>query len=192
MHTVWQDVRYGLHMLGKNPGFTAIAVLTLALGIGANTALFSVVDAVLLRKLPVSNPDRLVLFRSVSNREFSPGSHDGNTNRDRNTGLTIRSSFPYLTFTRLRAQEGALSDLFAFGPVSLNLNVNGQAEVVSGQAVSGNYYSALGVSALHGRAINDSDDNAAASPVAVLSYRYWQRRFGGDRAVIGKQINLNN
>jgi hypothetical protein len=192
MHTFWQDLRYGLHMLAKNPGFTAIAVLTLALGIGANTALFSVVDAVLLKKLPVRDPDRLVLFKSISNKEFSPGSHTGNTNRDPETGQTIRSSFPYQTFARLREQQSVLSDVFAFGQLSLNLNTDGQAEVVGAQAVSGNYYAALGVPALLGRTINEADDNAAASPVAVLSYRCWQRRFSGDRAAVGKQINLNN
>jgi predicted permease len=180
-------------MLARNPGFTAIAVLTLALGVGANTALFSVVDAVLLKKLPVKDPDRLVLFKSISKREFSPGSHTGSTNRDPATGLTIRSSFPYQTFVRLREQQSPLSDVFACGQLSLNLNTDGQAEVVGGaQAVSGNYYAALGVPAFVGRTIEEADDNAAASPVAVLSYRYWQRRFSGDRGVVGKQINLNN
>ena len=193
MHSLWQDLRYGLHMLARNPGFTAIAVLTLALGVGANTALFSVVDAVLLKKLPVKDPDRLVLFKSISKREFSPGSHTGSTNRDPATGLTIRSSFPYQTFVRLREQQSPLSDVFACGQLSLNLNTDGQAEVVGGaQAVSGNYYAALGVPAFVGRTIEEADDNAAASPVAVLSYRYWQRRFSGDRGVVGKQINLNN
>jgi predicted permease len=192
MHTLWQDLRYGLHMLARNPGFTAVAVFTLALGVGANTALFSVVDAVLLKKLPVKDPDALVLFKSTSNKEFTPGSHTGSTNRDSATGLIIRSSFPYQTFVRLRQQQSPLSDVFACGQLSLNLNADGQAEVVGAQAVSGNYYAALGVPAFVGRTINEADDNAAASPVAVLSYRYWQRRFSGDRGVVGKQINLNS
>jgi len=193
MHSLWQDLRYGIQMLTKHPGFTTIAVFTLALGVGANTALFSVVDAVLLKKLPVKNPEALVLLNSVSTREFSPGSHTGNSNRDPVTGLNIRSSFPYQTFVRLREQKGAaLSDLIAFGSVALNVNIAGQVDVGEGQAVSGNYFDVLGVSALLGRTINESDDHAGASPVAVLSYRYWQARQGGNRDVIGRQINLNN
>jgi predicted permease len=191
MNSFWQDLRYGLHMLAKNPGFTAIAVLTLALGIGANTALFSVVDAVLLKKLPVSDPDRLVLFSSISNREFSPGGHSGSNRVDPVTGLNTRTSFPYQSFVRLREQRGPLSDIMAFGSLALNVNAGGQADVASGQAVSGNYFAVLGVTPFVGRMLDESDDKAAASAVAVLSHRYWLRRFDGDRDVIGKQINLN-
>ncbi|MBC7929174.1 MAG: ABC transporter permease [Rubrivivax sp.] len=191
MRTLLQDLRYGARMLARTPGMTAVAVLSLALGIGANTALFSVVDAMLLKKLPVKQPDRLVLFKSLSNSNFTPGGYNGNSDRDA-SGQTVRTSFPHQSYARLREQEGgALSDVFAFGGVSLNVNAGGQAEVASGQAVSGNYYAALGVEPLVGRAINDEDDRASASPIAVLSHRYWQRRFGGDRSVVGRQINLN-
>ncbi|MEK6323905.1 MAG: ABC transporter permease [Acidobacteriota bacterium] len=191
METLWQDLRYGARMLIKAPGFTAIAVLSLALGIGANTALFSVVDALLLKRLPVKEPDRLVLFKSVSGPNFSPGSYTGNNSRDAATGQMVWTSFLHQSFVRMREQEGALSDVFAFGNVSLNVNSDGRAEVASGQAVSGNYYTGLGVQALVGRTITDEDDKAGASPVVVLSHRYWQRRFGSDPAVVGKQININ-
>jgi predicted permease len=191
MYSLWQDLRYGVRMIGKTPGFTAIAVLSLALGIGANTALFSVVDAMLLKKLPVKEPERLVLFEARWGRNFSPGSYTGSTQRDA-TGATVGTSFPYQSFTRLREQESALSEVFAFGWVNLNVNADGQAEVANGQAVSGNYYEALGVPPLIGRTISDQDDQAAAAPVAVISYRYWRQRFGGDAAIVGKQINLNN
>lgn len=192
MGTLFKDLRYGLHMLAKNRGFTAIAVLTLALGVGANTALFSVVDAVLLKKLPVKDAEQLVLFTTVSSKEFNPGGYTGSTSRDEKTGLQERTSLPYLTFTRIREQQSALSDVFAYGSVGLNVNADGQADVANGQAVSGNYYAALGVPAFIGRTIEESDDNAAARPVAVLSHRYWQSRFGSDRSAVGKQVNLNN
>ncbi len=168
-------MRYAVRMLLKNKAITAIAVVSLALGIGANTALFSIVDAMLLRMLPVKEPDRLVLFKSSSAREFSAGSYTGNSNTDPVTGRRVMTSFPYQSFTRFRQQTGALTDVFAFGMVSLNVSADGQADVATGQAVSGNYYAGLGVQALIGRTIIEDDDKAAATPVAVLSHRYWQR-----------------
>jgi predicted permease len=193
MKTLWHDLRYGMQMLWKNPGFTIIAVMTLALGIGANTALFSVVDAVLFRRLPVvKDPDRLVLFSSVSNKQFSPGSHNGRNRTDPATGLTNRSSFPYQSFLRMREQRGACEDIAAFSAVDLNVNADGLADLANAQAVTGNYYEMLGVPAFLGRMITYADDNSAASPVAVISYGYWQKRFGGRADIIGKQINLNN
>jgi predicted permease len=192
MQSILQDLRYGARMLLRQKGLTAIAVLSLALGIGANTALFSVVDAMLLKKLPVKEPDRLALFGARSPRDFSPGSYSGNSSRDPVTGERVMTSFPYQSFARFREQPGVLSDVFAFGGVSLNVSADGQADVASGQAVSGNYYAGLGVQTMIGRTITDEDDKTSSSPVAVLSYRYWQRRFSGDPGVIGKQINLNN
>ena len=193
MHSLWQDLRYGAQMLVKHPAFTLIAVLTLALGVGANTALFSVVDAVLLKKLPVKDPDSLVLFKATWNPEkFGPGGFDGANLTDRATGLMTGTSFPMQAFARMRQEPGALSEVFGFGFVSMNLNTGGQAEVVNGQVVSGNYYSALGVPALIGRTITDTDDHLGATPVAVLSHRFWTSRFSSDPAIVGKQVNINN
>ena len=192
MQTLLQDLRYAARMLLKNKAITAIAVVSLALGIGANTALFSIVDAMLLRMLPVKEPERLVLFRSTAPTEFSAGSYTGNARIDPVTGRRNMTSFPYQSFTRLRQQDSVLTDVIAFGNVALNVSADGQADVATGQAVSGNYYAGLGVEALVGRTIIEDDDKASATPVAVLSHRYWQRRFNGDSSVIGKQINLNN
>ena len=192
MNILLQDLRYGFRMLLKQKGLTAVALLSLALGIGANTALFSIVDAMLLKMLPVKEPERLVLFKSVAPREFSVGSYNGSSNTDQATNLQHRTSFAYQTYQRMREQQGPLSDVFAFGGVGLNVSADGQADVANGQAVTGNYYSALGVQPAIGRLLTDEDDKAGGTPVAVLSHRYWQTRFGGDPAVVGKQINLNN
>jgi predicted permease len=192
MQTLLQDLRYGARVLMKQPGFTLIAVLTLALGIGANTALFSVVDAMLLKMLPVREPERLVLFQSLAPREFTAGGYNGNSTRDPVTGQQRMTSFAFQSYRRMRAEQSALSDVFAFGQVNLTLQADGQADVPTGQAVSGNYHVGLGVRPLIGRVLADEDDRASATPVAVLSYRYWQKRFGGDAAVVGRQINLNN
>ena len=193
MDSILKDIRYAALMLLKHPAFTAVAVLTLALGVGANTALFSVVDAVLLKKLPVNDPDRLVLLNATWDGEkFGPGGFDGNNPTDPNTHLTTGTSFPTQTLARLRQEQNVVSDIFGFSPMSLNLNASGQAEVVTGQVVSGNYYTALGVPAAVGRTITDADDNAGVTPVAVLSHSFWTRRFGSDPSVVGRQVNINN
>jgi len=179
-------------MLLKQKGLTSVALLSLALGIGANTALFSIVDAMLLKMLPVKEPERLVLFKSVAPREFSVGSYNGSSNTDPDTGQRTMTSFAFQSYKRMREQQGPMSDIFAFGNVGLNVSADGQADVATGQAVTGNYFSALGVQPALGRLLTDEDDQAGAPPVAVLSHRYWQKRFGGDPSILGKQINLNN
>src|SRR5215510_12117744 len=192
MNILLQDLRYGFRVLLKQKGLTVVALLSLALGIGANTALFSIVDAMLLKMLPVKEPERLVLFKSLAPREFNTGGYNGSATRDPVTGQQRLTSFPYLSHQRMREQPGAMADVFAYGQVNITVQADGQAELASGQAVTGNYYVGLGVPAALGRVLTDDDDKVAASPVAVLSYRYWQKRFGGAAAVIGKQINLNN
>jgi predicted permease len=187
------DIRYAIRTFARNPGFLIVAVLTIALGVGANTALFSVVDAVLLKKLPVKDPDQLVLFKaSWDTEKFGPGGFNGVNQYNPQTKMTVGTSFPLQTLARFRQEQSVLSDVFAFAPVDITLNAGGQAEVVSAQVVSGNYYSALGVPALVGRTITDADDNAAVTPVAVLSHRLWTTRFGSDPAIVGKQVNINN
>jgi predicted permease len=191
MGILLQDLRYGLRQLLNSPGFTAAAVLSLALGIGANTALFTLVDAVLLKALPVKSPEELVLFKTRS-EQLMAISHNGTLNRDPETGLRVGSSFSYPVFQDFQAQTQTLSDVFAFAPKGeLNVNVDGETEIAGGQLVTGGFYSGLGVQPVVGRTIGQDDDQAEADAVAVISHRYWQRRFGLDQSVLGKTIIVN-
>jgi predicted permease len=194
---MFQDLRYGARMLLKHKGFTLVAVLSLALGIGANTALFSVVDAVLLRTLPVAEPKQLVLFawqaglpfrvNGMSGTSFVPGPPD-------TRGLSL---FRYEVFEKMRqtvasAPDGPLSDFFAFAPIrELTAVVGDQAEIINGQGVSGGYYTGVGVQPIVGRPITDEDDKPGAAPVVVLSHQFWQERFGANPAVTGQMLKLN-
>jgi predicted permease len=189
---VWQDLRFGARMLMKQKSSAAIAVLSLALGIGANTAIFSLADAVLLKSLPARDPDALAQFKWAAGESFRVR-YDGRHNRDELPGLRVATSFKHATFEQLRAQQQTFSDIFAFAPIEqLNVNVNGQSEIASGQVVTGDYFNGLGVAPLLGRTLAPADDRADAPPAAIISHHYWRRRFGGDPSVIGKQINLNN
>ena len=186
------DLRYAFRQLLKNPGFTAVAVLTLALGIGANTALFSLVDAVLLKMLPVRAPEELILFNWLSGPRGMATSIDGRITRDPATGLRTSTSFSYPAFERFRDHNQTLSQVFAFAPIEqLNVSVDGSADITGGQLVSGAYHEGLGVAAVRGRTLAVNDDQANAPPVAVISYRYWQRRFASDADVVGKVIHVN-
>src|SRR5215813_3523849 len=197
MQSLIHDVRYGARMLFKHKGFTLVAVLSLALGIGANTAIFSVVDAVLLQTLPVAEPDRLVLFEWQAGRAFRVSGMSGSSFVPAPEGTRALSLFRYDVFqkmdqTRAQASDSPLSDLFAFAPVpEVTAVVGDQAEVVDGQAVSGGYYSGLKVQPCLGRAITTEDDKPGAIPVVVLSHQFWQERFAADPAVIGQQLKLN-
>src|SRR5437667_8728473 len=197
MNSFWQDLRYGWRMLLKHKGFTTVAVLSLALGIGANTALFSVVDAVLLKTLPVPEPERLVLFEWQAGRQFRNGWWSGTSFVPAPPGIKADSLFRYEVFEKMRqaravAPDSPLSDFFAFAPTrELSAVVGDQAEIVNGQAVSGGYYAGLRVQPSLGRAIIDEDDKQGAAPVVVLSHQFWQERFGANPAVIGQQFNLN-
>jgi len=197
MNTLWQDLRYGVRMLLKHKSVTAIAVLSLALGIGANTSLFSVVDAVLLRTLPVKEPERLVLFEWSHGPSFRTNGWSGTSYVPLGPGAEADSLFRYEVFVKMRqahiaSPESPLSDFFAFAPISeINTIVGQQAEVIDGQAVSGGYFTGLGLQPVLGRAITDEDDKAGAAPVVVLSHQFWQERFAADPAAIGQTLKLN-
>lgn len=207
MQTVWQDIRYGLRMLTKNPGFTAVAVLTLALGIGANTAIFSLIDTVMLRALPVRDAQSLVILKWTAHR--SPNtkgyySYMGCPATAVGT-LTLRAgattdaggehgcSFSYPMFRQFQSLEDAFSGVAALGgDVGVNVRGNGPASIVRGEMVTGEFFDTVGVGAALGRTLAPSDDTPGAPPAAVLGYGYWQSVFGGNPAVIGRTIWLNN
>jgi predicted permease len=194
---LWQDLSYGARMLRRSPVSTAVAVLSLALGIGANTALFSVVDAVLLKTLPVKEAERLVLFEWQAGRLFRTNGMSGTSNVPAPPGTRALSLFRAEVFEKMRqarvaAPDSPLSDFFAFAPIhELTAVLDQQAEIIKGQAVSGGYYAGVGVQPILGRGITDEDDQPGAAPVVVLSYQIWQERFGANPAVIGQPLKLN-
>ena len=170
-----QDLRYALRMLRKNPAFSAVVIATLALGIGANAAMFSLTDRVLLQKLPVTNPDQLEVLSTQAPFETEPV-----------------SSFSYPMYQDLRDRNQVLSGLIARGGVSMNVSYGDQNERVSSDLVSGNYFEVLGVRPWAGRLLTQEDDRTpGAHPVAVISYGFWDRRFGKDPSIIGKTILAN-
>ena len=191
-----QDIRFGLRMLGKKPGFTAVAVLTLALGIGANTAIFSLIDAVMLRSLPVENPSQLVLLkwraRNAPNIQGYQSAGDCPTDMRRGARNPSGCSFSEPMFREI-VQANAFSGTAAFANAGrLNLTGNGPAAVIGGQLVSGDFFRTMGLKAAIGRLLNAADDTPSAAPVTVLNYGYWQSAFGGSRDVIGRTIELNS
>ncbi|MEW6125613.1 MAG: ABC transporter permease [Acidobacteriota bacterium] len=173
-----QDLRYGLRMLFKQKGFTLVAVLSLALGIGVNTGVFSLMDAVLLRMLPVAEPEQLYFVNNV-------GARGGG------------GAPPYPCFERFRDQSQSFTGLAAFTRRDLRIRIDSQREEIQGQFVSGNYFAVLGVSPALGRALSPADDAVPGKGgpdgyVAVISYNYWTRRFGRDPEVIGKVVEIGN
>ena len=191
-----QDIHFGLRMLRKSPGFAAVAILTLALGIGANTAIFSLIDAVMLRSLPVENPSQLVLLqwgaRNAPNIHGYMTSGDCPMNLRPGAANPTGCSFSEPMFREI-AQANAFSATAAFANSGrLNLTGNGPATVINGQLVSGDFFRTMGLKATAGRLFDAADDTPSAAPVAVLNYGYWQSAFGGSRNVVGHTIELNN
>ena len=178
MERMLQDLRYALRLLRKSPGFTLVAVLTLALGIGANTTIFTVVNAVLLRPLPVADPDQLVAVlgtdarNSTAQQQFLPMS--------------------YLNYQDLRDKNDTFSGMAAFTGTGVNLSGAGNPEQLNATLVTGNYFDVLGVHAALGNMFDaEQAKKQGGYPVVVLGYGLWQRRFGGDPAIVGKPITLN-
>jgi predicted permease len=186
------DLRYAIRMLAKSPGFTAIAVGSLALGIGANTAIFTVVKHVLFDRLAVPHPDQLRLLWCTQSDDVGVKNFWGYFDTE-SGGVNVATSFSYPIYQQMRRENHSLEDLFAFKPFwRMNATVDGRAEAVTTEMVSGNFYSGLGVKPVLGRAIEESDDGAPGSgPVIVISDRYWTNRFARSPNVIGKVISVN-
>ncbi len=183
MDLFWQDVRLSFRRLRKAPLFTAVAVVSIALGIGANTAVFSLLDQVLLRSLPIRDPERLVLFQS-----------EGPRSGWMNSNYTDTVVYTYPMYRDFRdGSSNVLDGVLARTQVSLSLAWHGQTDRVSGEMVSGNYFDVLGVQAAIGRALSPEDDRTpGAHSVVVLDYGYWKTRFGGDRGVLNQTVTLNS
>jgi predicted permease len=187
-----QDLRYGWRQLRGSPGFAATAIVALAIGVGANTALFGIVDRLLLKTLPVEKPHELALFNWLEGRKTMRFGMDGSRTTDAKSGRSTSTSFSYPTFLALGRANQTLTDVFAFYPVDqFSVVFEGHAEIASGQYVSGNYYQGLGAPASIGRTIAPADDRLDAPPVTVIAYDFWKRRFGLDARVIGKTIVIN-
>ncbi len=175
MRTIWQDLRYGARMLLKKPGFTIVAVITLSLGIGANTAIFSVVNAVLLESLPYRAPEELVLARHISE-----------------TKGTRSVSVSNADFQDWRAQNRVFADLAIFRPKGFALAVGNDLEEIRGANVSASFFQLLGLNPIRGRSFLPAEDAPGSERVAMLSYALWQRVFGADEGLVGRQIKLDD
>ena len=172
MATIVQDLRYALRTLIKAPAFTTVVVATLALGIGANTAIFSLMDQVLLRALPVQQPEELVVLDA-------PGPNQG-----RQEGP---HTFSYPMYRDFRDRNEVFSGVVARYPVALTMLDDNRSERVRGELVSGNYFQVLGLQASHGRLLHPADEGSpGGSPLAVLSHGFWTRRFGANPGVVGR------
>ncbi|MGO8788612.1 MAG: ADOP family duplicated permease [Terriglobia bacterium] len=191
----WHDVRYGLRMLARSRGLTAIVLLSLALGIGANTAIFSLIDAVLLKSLPVQNPQELALLNWSSHgwAEGVMSNVAGDMYEDK-VGRMTSTSFSYAVYDQMRTRSQVFSSVLALAgnDSQLNLGYQGVPGRADGELVSGTFFSTLGVEPILGRAITPDDDRFGASPVAVIGYGYWERRFGRDAGILGRKITVNS
>src|SRR5262249_18217786 len=179
MSSALADLRYALRGLRRSPLFATVAILSLALGIGANTAIFTLLDQVLLRKLPVKEPDRLVML------------HQNASNMGSNMGTRMHS---YPLYQDLQQKAEPLSEALCRRPGQASVSVDNQTERVEAEMVSGNYFTMLGVGPAIGRVFNSQEDDRVyrGHPNVVLSYSYWISRFARDPNVVGKKILVNN
>ena len=188
-----KDLRHAVRVLLRAKGWTAVVILSLALGIGANTAIFTGVNALLLTRIPVKDPDTLVRLRYGGRNDMVTSSSDYGYSSKGRDGQNIRTTFSFPMYQQFLTDNQTLSELFAFAPFGrVNVVVDGQAEIANSFISTGNYYQGLGIGARIGRTIVPDDDRPTAPPVAVISSKYWHTRFSTDPAVVGKTIRVNN
>src|SRR4030095_10266724 len=186
------DLTHAYRMLMRTKGWTVVVLLSLAIGTGATTALFTAVNGLLLQSIPVREPQALVNLKWTGKNNMVRSSSDYGFSA-RVGGQSVRSTFSYAIYQQLKAANQTMTDVIGgTSPESFNFASNGTSEIATSFGVTGNYFKVLGVSAIAGRTIEESDDAPSAEPVAVLSYPFWQKRFGGDASIIGKTVRLNN
>jgi len=178
MRSLWQDLRFGARLLRMNPGFAVVAILSLALGIGANTAIFQLIDAVRLRTLSVRNPQELATVRIID-RNWSSGNFDGNY-----------SQLTFPLWQQIRQRQEGFSTIGAFGEETFNLATGGEVHYARGLWVSGDFFPALGIQPIVGRLISSSDDQSGCTGGVDLSYAFWQHQYGGEASALGTEITL--
>src|SRR5712692_8668837 len=177
---MWNDLRFALRTLRRSPIFTAVAVLSLALGIGANTSIFSLLNQVLLRMLPVAQPERLVVFHTEGGRQGWSMSDNA------------ESVFSYPIYKDLRDRNQVFDGVIARSSAPVSLSYSGQTERARAELVSGNFFEVLGVRAAIGRVLTSDDGRVpGAHPVVVLGHGYWKRRFGGRVEILNEKVNVN-
>ncbi len=192
LEELWQDVRYGMRQLRRNPGFTTVALLTLALGIGANTAIFSLIDAVTLRTLPVHRPDELVQLKRQDRRYAGLGSPNFSNPLSLLWAGGASPFFSNPLWEQVREQQNVFSGVFAWANLRFDLTRGGTIHPVDGAFVSGDFFTTLGLRPAAGRLIAASDDYRGCPPVAVLSYGFWQGHYGGASRAVGSILSLND
>jgi predicted permease len=186
-----RDLRHGFRVLLQAKGWTAVVVLSLAVGIGANATVFTAVNGLLLRKLPVTDPDSLVRLKWGGRNQMSNDSSDYGSTPPGSDGAPVRATFSYPMFQHFRSANQTMTDLAGSRPKGITVTIDGRAETASALLVTGNYHGLLGVTARIGRTLAPDDDNPAAPAVATLSDRFWQTRFAADPGVLGKTISIN-
>ena len=191
MTALVRDLRVAARVLLRTKGWTAVVLVSLALGIGANAALFTAINGLMLQTLRVHAPEQLVRFNWGGNNDMVRSSSDYGYSGS-STGRNVRSTFSFAIFEQLRAANTTLTDLAAGAPMgSLNVIVDRDAQLATGYQASGNFFRVIGVPALAGRVFDESDDRPSATPVAVISYPFWKKRFAGESSVINRVVSIN-